>query len=611
MITLSWPPSRNAALCLAGGVFTAAYALYLRPDANLYGFAGASVAISLMLAFLYSFFAPRTGLLCVFSVLATVGFILGVNGASDIGATMPKTLTLFSTLMLLLLLGLFDPVQDPDELPSSASVVPSLHGWFASIGALGSTLLPVMLLVAPLAFGVAWVKAEFNKTLTPNPASSTSALVVFKTTFDGASPKDPYWRDLRDLPFPADEINWLIAPESKVVLENHQSRAIVVPASAHALTYTYRFEEEDIQSGIAYRFNLDGTYFQPGAAGLYSPAGPLKAFDRSFRQHDQNAAPWFGYTSLDFSSRPTGMGDRLARARVLMPKTLALVQSWQDQGLKDQALVDKALAYFKKNLVYNFDHQSETYEKSRLDHFLFTEKKGVCRHFANTFAIMMRIGGIPSRLVVGYRGGVFDPQTNTWTVRMRDGHVWTEVWLPPNGWTRVDPTSVVPVEKGMPKEGFEAVSLLQSRAQVGMSDWFSVANVVGMGQGKAGPPQNRPPLGAFARKLLPVLIGMGLLFALFIRRKSKIHLTPNDKAWQKVCKTLSRRGHALSPSMGPASIGAQVAPTLPASHRAQWQSLVQSYERWKFGHYDTPKLAQKLLIIRRHIPKSPRKASAP
>ena len=36
-------------------------------------------------------------------------------------------------------------------------------------------------------------------------------------------------------------------------------------------------------------------------------------------------------------------------------------------------------------------------KKNRVDYFLFEEKKGVGRHFANAFAMIMRMGGVRSR----------------------------------------------------------------------------------------------------------------------------------------------------------------------------------------------------------------------
>jgi hypothetical protein len=59
----------------------------------------------------------------------------------------------------------------------------------------------------------------------------------------------------------------------------------------------------------------------------------------------------------------------------------------------------------------------------------------------------MRAAGIPARVVGGYAGAEFNPLGDYWIVRRSDAHAWAEVWLPPQGWTRVDPTAAVAPER--------------------------------------------------------------------------------------------------------------------------------------------------------------------
>jgi hypothetical protein len=53
------------------------------------------------------------------------------------------------------------------------------------------------------------------------------------------------------------------------------------------------------------------------------------------------------------------------------------------------------------------------------------------------------LAGIPARVVVGYLGGEYNDLGHFFLVRQADTHAWCEVWLPGNGWTRVDPTAAV------------------------------------------------------------------------------------------------------------------------------------------------------------------------
>ena len=86
-----------------------------------------------------------------------------------------------------------------------------------------------------------------------------------------------------------------------------------------------------------------------------------------------------------------------------------------------------------------------------VDQFLFDTQSGFCEHYAYSFVALMRLAGIPARIVGGYMGGERNPLNNTIVVRELDAHAWAEVWIDGRGWIRVDPTGVVApdrVERG-------------------------------------------------------------------------------------------------------------------------------------------------------------------
>lgn len=74
-----------------------------------------------------------------------------------------------------------------------------------------------------------------------------------------------------------------------------------------------------------------------------------------------------------------------------------------------------------------------------LERFLFVEKAGHCELFASGMAVLLRMSGIPTRLLAGFR-----VSRNTFgdilTVRQSDAHAWVEAYLSEEGWTVVDPT---------------------------------------------------------------------------------------------------------------------------------------------------------------------------
>lgn len=83
----------------------------------------------------------------------------------------------------------------------------------------------------------------------------------------------------------------------------------------------------------------------------------------------------------------------------------------------------------------------------RVDDFLFRTRAGFCEHYASAYANLMRMAGIPTRVVTGYQGGQWAPDKKSWEVRQLDAHAWTEVWFAGKGWVRIDPTAAIAPER--------------------------------------------------------------------------------------------------------------------------------------------------------------------
>jgi transglutaminase-like putative cysteine protease len=92
---------------------------------------------------------------------------------------------------------------------------------------------------------------------------------------------------------------------------------------------------------------------------------------------------------------------------------------------------------------YTYTLEPGVYGQHTADEFWFDRREGFCEHIASSFVILMRAADIPARIVTGYQGGELNAVDGYWTVRNRDAHAWTEVWLQGRGWVRVDPTSAV------------------------------------------------------------------------------------------------------------------------------------------------------------------------
>ncbi len=87
-----------------------------------------------------------------------------------------------------------------------------------------------------------------------------------------------------------------------------------------------------------------------------------------------------------------------------------------------------------------------------VDYFLFEIKRGYCDYYASAMALLLRIAGIPSRLVAGYAPGDRIPAPEGWPasadvyrVVERDAHSWVEAFFPTYGWIQFEPTAALPL----------------------------------------------------------------------------------------------------------------------------------------------------------------------
>ena len=99
--------------------------------------------------------------------------------------------------------------------------------------------------------------------------------------------------------------------------------------------------------------------------------------------------------------------------------------------------------HFRTEFGYALELPSEKHADP-LAHFLFERKEGHCEYFASSMALMLRQEGIPSRIVNGFLGGVWNELTGMQVLRSSDAHSWVEAYIPGYGWLEFDPTPPAP-----------------------------------------------------------------------------------------------------------------------------------------------------------------------
>jgi len=120
----------------------------------------------------------------------------------------------------------------------------------------------------------------------------------------------------------------------------------------------------------------------------------------------------------------------------------ALVAEWARTARSDWDLVESGLAYFARE-DFHYTLLPPRLGANTWDEFLFETRSGFCEHYAGSFALLMRLAGVPSRVVLGYLGGEPNRIGGYHMIWQSDAHAWVEVAIAGRGWVRVDPTSAV------------------------------------------------------------------------------------------------------------------------------------------------------------------------
>lgn len=250
------------------------------------------------------------------------------------------------------------------------------------------------------------------------------------------------------------------------------------------------------------------------------------------------------------------------------PRTAEMIAEWRAEATSDASIVQRALTYFNQQ-NFHYTLNPPLLSRHTVDEFLFKTRQGFCEHYASAFTIMMRMAGIPARVVTGYQGGYYNDIGSYILVRQSDAHAWSEVWIKGSGWTRIDPTAAVApdrVERG-------SINTLAQRRHMLDFEWLRNAKntfdllqrgwnnwVVAFDAAK----QSRLFTGfgwgffdsvklvlAMIAAILVAIAASFLLLPLLLKFQYARNQDPLLRLWQKFYKKLDKAGVTPLPSMGP------------------------------------------------------------
>jgi transglutaminase-like putative cysteine protease len=140
----------------------------------------------------------------------------------------------------------------------------------------------------------------------------------------------------------------------------------------------------------------------------------------------------------DYRVRP---GERAAADRLLSDSvygdTYALAQTLTLGSGSAYAAVDAIADHLRTSYTYDEQVPERRYP---LESFLFEDRRGYCQQFSGAMALMLRMLGIPARVVAGFSPGTLNRNTDEYRVRDLDAHSWVEVYFAGIGWVPFDPT---------------------------------------------------------------------------------------------------------------------------------------------------------------------------
>ena len=241
-------------------------------------------------------------------------------------------------------------------------------------------------------------------------------------------------------------------------------------------------------------------------------------------------------------------------------------------------------AWFHSGLFsYNVNSTGIPDTAQGLVSFLTTNRQGYCQQFAFAMAVLARLLGIPSRVVIGFTAGQ-EHGHGTWVVTGGDAHAWPELYFSGAGWVRFEPT---PGGQGGQATAFQpswvtTASRVVSHPSGGTSPGASVSPAPSVGASQPGIERrlqqlddgSKPGTTASPRRGGAAPIGLAVLALLvlaaatpgtlrLITRRRHWRAAGDDAslaraAWQELCADLEDYGLACGVSESPRMVARRV-----------------------------------------------------
>lgn len=266
------------------------------------------------------------------------------------------------------------------------------------------------------------------------------------------------------------------------------------------------------------------------------------------------------------------------------------------KGKDEEETATSIMSYLKKD--YSYTLKKLPISDNPVEDFLFNHRKGNCEYFASSMAVMLRLSGIPSRLVGGYRGGHYNDVGGYYLISQKNAHVWVEAYIDGKGWLRYDPTPSVLEDPGKRRD-----ILFKARLMLDAINYYWNAFVISYDLSKQLSLFNKirnikkPVIDlriegkGFIRYLVIFLVIITIL--VFMRLiLIQVRIPPEERFVMKFMRVMKRHGYIRKDFQGLEEFASTIK---EPSLRDKAATFVRDIEPYLFGHYSIDREARERL----------------
>lgn len=232
----------------------------------------------------------------------------------------------------------------------------------------------------------------------------------------------------------------------------------------------------------------------------------------------------------------------------------------------------------------------------------FLQKRtGFCQQYAAAMGVMLRLAGVPSRVVLGYMHPTPDLDHN-FKITTLDAHAWVEAYFPGAGWVPFDPTPTAGLVGGKKTDLAWAPHTYVSNQGLNAPHQTAPAPVR-RSTAAAGPSQaaTGPGAGGGGTNLSGLWVAIGMLMVLLLvltpaavrttrrrRRFAAGRRGDPDALWDELRDSAVDLGHSWSPSRTPRQVVAWLGAEL-SSNAHELAALAAAVEQRRYAAEAEPR----------------------